>query len=347
MSRNFLYCFIVKMKEIIVLAFNLLPVLAQMSARPCIPQKADSIQVFCYPNRIVAVVPECPFGWEINQLALGGICYNGVRHPGSYSFTIVDLTPRNHSYCGTQLEVIHRKKPIYRFYNSIVSNDSTVAVRNQPVNFTFSCAYQADYTISNSVFDQKVATIYLKNGSLGTFESQLSLNFYSNSKFVDKKAAPFTIEISDIGSEVYVGVESKGLSGRFKVVLNNCWATPSPDFMYAVQWKLIADGCQADRTVIIYDNGKDSRGTFQFNSFRFQNIPKLSKVWLHCETSVCDSERLFCPLICSSRKRQAEQHGGILTAEFNLKSTSSMHLTAQKDLFYQLILLLGICAVLI
>ena len=61
--------------------------------------------VSCFPNTIIAHVPECPYGWEIAQLSLGGLCYNGVNSPGYYRFAIPDLTPRNNSYCGTQSEV--------------------------------------------------------------------------------------------------------------------------------------------------------------------------------------------------------------------------------------------------
>lgn len=55
--------------------------------------------------------------------------------------------------------------------------------------------------------------------------------------------------------------------------------------------------CPTDETVLVHENGKDHRATFQFNAFRFQNIPKLSKVWLHCETFICDSEKLSCPVV--------------------------------------------------
>ncbi|KAH0506984.1 Beta-tectorin [Microtus ochrogaster] len=116
-------------------------------------------------------------------------------------------------------------------------------------------------------------------------------------KFSTKKEAPFILETSEIGSDLFAGVEAKGLSTRFKVVLNSCWATPSADFMYPLQWQLINKGCPTDETVFVHENGKDHRATFQFNAFRFQNIPKLSKVWLHCETFICDSEKLSCPVV--------------------------------------------------
>lgn len=65
----------------------------------------DAILVYCYPKTIITKIPECPYGWEVNQLALGGVCYNGVHDSGYYQFTIPDLSPKNKSYCGTQSDV--------------------------------------------------------------------------------------------------------------------------------------------------------------------------------------------------------------------------------------------------
>lgn len=47
------------------------------------------------------------------------------------------------------------KDPKYIFYNSIVSNDTSLTVRNQPVNYTFSCLYRAAYLVNNAVFSQR------------------------------------------------------------------------------------------------------------------------------------------------------------------------------------------------
>lgn len=47
------------------------------------------------------------------------------------------------------------KDPKYIFYNSVVSNDSSLTVRNQPVNYTFSCTYRAAYLVNNAVFSQR------------------------------------------------------------------------------------------------------------------------------------------------------------------------------------------------
>ncbi|KAM3835348.1 beta-tectorin isoform 4-T7 [Vipera latastei] len=307
-----------------MLVFLLWVILAQGFAVPCSPNKADVILVYCYPKTIITKIPECPYGWEVNQLALGGICYNGIHDAGYYQFIIPDLSPQNKSYCGTQSDF---KNPVYHFYNSVTSNDSTVIVKSQPVNYSFTCTYQANYLVNHAAFDQRVATVHVKNGSAGSFESQLSLNFYSNAKFSNKKEAPFIVDTSEIGSDVFAGVEAKGLSHRFKVVLSSCWATPSSEYFYQIQWPLITKGCATDDSILVHENGKNSRATFQFNAFRFQNIPKLSKA-------------------CAKRREHMEQTGGVLIAEFIVRSKGlSRHYTL--SVISHLFLLLGICVVLV
>ncbi|XP_035258152.1 beta-tectorin isoform X3 [Anguilla anguilla] len=292
--------------------------------------------ISCFPNTIIANVPECPYGWEVEHLSLGGVCYSGVNILGYYRFTIPDLTPKNHSYCGTLSEYMGGKDPKYVFYNSIVSNDTSLTVRNQPVNYTFSCTYRAAYLVNNAVFSQsvfidtfafsRVATVYVNNGSIGTFKSQLSMNVFTNSKFLYAKDAPFVIDTSEIGSEVFIGIEAKGLSNRFKVVITNCWATPSPYSTDRKRWSLIINSCSADKTVTIFENAKDSKSMFKFHSFRFQRLEKVSTVWLHCEVHVCDSEKLYClPAPCSSRHStlESDTSGGVLTMEFQIKAEGS------------------------
>uniref|UniRef100_A0A3P8SB75 Tectorin beta n=1 Tax=Amphiprion percula TaxID=161767 RepID=A0A3P8SB75_AMPPE len=270
----------------------------KFSAKPLI--KLYYVMVSCFPNAIIANVPECPYGWEIEQLSLGGVCYTGIHSPGYYRFIIPDLTPRNHSYCGTQSEYMPGKDPKYIFYNSIVSNDTSLTVRNQPVNYTFSSPLQ-DWRQKKCIY------------------------ILQNSKFLYAKDAPYVIDTSEIGSEVFIGIEAKGLSNRFKVVISNCWATPTPYSTDRKRWSLIINSCSSDNTVTIFENAKDSRSMFKFNSFRFQRLEKVSTVWLHCEVQVCDGERLVCQPVrtspCNVRSQSADidPSGGILTAEFHIK----------------------------
>lgn len=53
------------------------------------------------------------------------------------------------------LQYLPGKDPKHLFFNSIVSNDTSLTVRNQPVNYTFSCTYRAAYLVNNAVFSQR------------------------------------------------------------------------------------------------------------------------------------------------------------------------------------------------
>lgn len=63
---------------------------------------------------------------------------------------------------------------------------------------------------------------------------------------------------------------------------------------------LSSDSCSSDNTVTIFENAKESRSMFKFNSFRFQRLEKVSTVWLHCEVQVCDGDRLVCQPVSSA-----------------------------------------------
>lgn len=67
-----------------------------------------------------------------------------------------------------------------------------------------------------------------------------------------------------------------------------------------VKPSLSSNSCSSDNTVTIFENAKDSRSMFKFNSFRFQRLEKVSTVWLHCEVQVCDGDRLVCQPVSSS-----------------------------------------------
>ncbi|MGH0150293.1 UNVERIFIED_CONTAM: hypothetical protein FKN15_017274 [Acipenser sinensis] len=396
----------------------------------CPPQKADFVMVSCFPNAIIANVLECPYGWEMNQLSLGGVCYSGINSPGYFRFAIPDLTPKNNSYCGTQSEYVGGKEPKYIFYNSIVSNDTSLTIRNQPVNYSFSCSYKASYLVNSAVFSQRVATVYINNGSVGSFRSQLSMNVFTNSKFLHTKDAPYTIDTSDIGSEVFIGIEAKGLSSRtflffalafqyvggkepkyifynsivsndtsltirnqpvnysfscsYKAsylvnsavfsqrvatvyinngsvgsfrsqlsmnVFTNSKFLHTKDAPYTIdtsdigsevfigiEAKGLSSSCSVDNTATIFENGKDSRSMFKFNSFRFQLMEKVSTVWLHCQVQICDSEKRTCQPThpCTVRSQNTDPEGGVLSAEFQLKDSPVLSLLGFLTLFVSL-----------
>lgn len=105
----------------------------------CIIFLSDVILVYCYPKTIITKIPECPYGWEVNQLALGGVCYNGIHDLGYYQFTIPDLSPKNKSYCGTQSEVRLSRSTLLRW-----TQKSTGLAWESPVCFSLEWSFSTD-----------------------------------------------------------------------------------------------------------------------------------------------------------------------------------------------------------
>lgn len=60
-----------------------------------------------------------------------------------------------YSSLGCSPQFMPGKDPKYIFFNSIVSNDTLLTVRHQPVNYTFSCVYRAAYLVNHAVFSQR------------------------------------------------------------------------------------------------------------------------------------------------------------------------------------------------
>lgn len=65
------------------------------------------------------------------------------------------------------------KNPVYHFYNSIVSNDSSVIVKSQPVNYSFTCTYNANYLVNQAAFDQRYVLFWERTSH--RFQHHISL----------------------------------------------------------------------------------------------------------------------------------------------------------------------------
>lgn len=118
------------------------------------------------------------------------------------------------------------------------------------------------------------------------------------------------------GSEVLLPVENilyvgallnRGDTSRFKLLLTNCYATPSEDKNDIVKYFIIRNRCpnRRDSTINVEENGVSSESRFSVQMFMFAGNYDL--VFLHCEVYLCDSTTEQCQPSCStSRLRSSE-----------------------------------------
>ncbi|XP_072254427.1 uromodulin-like 1 [Pyxicephalus adspersus] len=106
----------------------------------------------------------------------------------------------------------------------------------------------------------------------------------------------FTLSATD---DITVQIRIRTDQSQFKVVINECWATPTEDAYDPMSFPFIQNSCALANTfTTILMNGVSSNATFQTKIFSFVNNPI---VYLHCRLSVCQEESPnSCKPLCSN-----------------------------------------------
>ncbi|KAM8976973.1 uromodulin-like 1 [Pelodytes ibericus] len=92
----------------------------------------------------------------------------------------------------------------------------------------------------------------------------------------------FTLSASD---DVKIQIRIKTEDPQFKVVISDCWATPTESSQDAISFPFIKNSCVLPNTYTsILTNGISNNASFQTKIFSFVNNPV---VYLHCKLHVC------------------------------------------------------------
>ncbi|CAI9614435.1 unnamed protein product [Staurois parvus] len=119
----------------------------------------------------------------------------------------------------------------------------------------------------------------------------------------------FTLSATD---DITVRIWIRTEEDQFKVVINECWATPTENAYGPVSFPFIKDSCALANTfTTIQTNGVSSNATFQTKIFSFVNNPI---VYLHCRLSVCrEVIPNTCKPSCSSSRASVRSGENVFT----------------------------------
>ncbi|XP_077335963.1 uromodulin-like 1 isoform X1 [Lithobates pipiens] len=119
----------------------------------------------------------------------------------------------------------------------------------------------------------------------------------------------FTLSATD---DITVRIWIRTEEDQFKVVINECWATPTEHAYDPVSFPFIKDSCALGNTfTTIQTNGVSSNATFQTKIFSFVNNPI---VYLHCRLSVCrEVTPNACKPSCSSYRASVRSGDNVFT----------------------------------
>uniref|UniRef100_A0A2K6V5W6 Uromodulin like 1 n=1 Tax=Saimiri boliviensis boliviensis TaxID=39432 RepID=A0A2K6V5W6_SAIBB len=154
------------------------------------------------------------------------------------------------------------------------------------------CAFQNDLLISSGFTPEwGVYTVVEDLHGAGHFVTEMQL-------FVGDSPIPQNYSVS-ASDDVKIEVGLYRQKSNLKVVLMECWATPSSNARDPVTFSFISNSCPVPNTYThVIENGNSSRAQFKLRIFSFIHN---SVVYLHCRLRICmDSPGATCKINCNN-----------------------------------------------
>ncbi|XP_055483606.1 pancreatic secretory granule membrane major glycoprotein GP2 [Psammomys obesus] len=200
------------------------------------------------------------------------------------------------SDCGNILE----SNGTHASYRNTLSLATDFIIRDFFVNVNFQCTYPLDMKISlQTALQPIVSSLNIDVDGAGEFTVRMAL-FQDQGYTQPYEGAKVVLPVE---SMLYVGaILERGDASTFKLLLRNCYATPTEDRNDPLKYFIIKDSCpnQRDATINVEENGVSSESRFSVQMFMFAGNYDL--VFLHCEVHLCDSSREQCEPLCSTSR---------------------------------------------
>ncbi|PIO41117.1 Zona pellucida-like domain-containing protein 1 [Aquarana catesbeiana] len=274
------------------------------------PANSD-LTVTCGPSSIVLSINACPIQYaefDPTMLTLNGnhslgYCNgtidNSVEPPVvTFNFPINDTTQNS---CGNVITIENNVGTgdfhefsnvetvvISGYVNTPVTPNAGLISYSTNLNYNFSCYYPLQYLLSNIELLTSSANVAV-NTNNGSFISTLSMQLYADANFtiplqVNGTALP-------LKQNVYVQVTATNLTANFNVLLDECFATPSPLSTTIDKFSLLTGCSSANKTTVII-NGAGKSAQFSFQTFRFlqHSGQPVSTIYISCITRLCQPQ---------------------------------------------------------
>ncbi|NXL44066.1 ZPLD1 protein, partial [Podilymbus podiceps] len=313
---------------LLLLTIKVLSVTAQFNGYNCdanlhsrFPAERD-INVFCGVQTITMKINFCTVlfsGYSETDLALNGKhgdahCRGFINNNTFPAVVIFIINLSTLESCGNTL-VVSSTRGINAYGNTSVvqignvsgyidTPDPPTIISYLPgLLYKFSCSYPLEYLVNNTQLASSSAAISVRENN-GTFISTLNLLLYNDSTYSQQLLIPSTG--LPLKTKIYAAVRATNLDGRWNVLMDYCYTTPSGNPSDDLRYDLFFS-CDKDPQTTIIENGKSQMGRFSFEVFRFvkHKNQKMSTVFLHCVTKLCRADD--CPFlvpICSNRERR-------------------------------------------
>ncbi|XP_064300375.1 uromodulin-like 1 [Phalacrocorax carbo] len=233
----------------------------------------DAVRVFCENEKIILAVEKRFLRQEsIPETSL----YLGEPHCNvSISNGTHVVLQAGWSNCGTEVETNITNTIV----KTILRNDINAqgVIHRLKVASPIHCVFQNDLLTSSGYTAEGLYTIFEDLHGSGHFRTEMQL-FIGNSPIPKN----FNVSASD---DVLIEVGIQRADSKFKVVLTDCWATPTNNSLDPFSFTFISNSCPIPNTyTTLLENGNSSKARFKMKIFSFINN---SVVYLHCKIRIC------------------------------------------------------------
>ncbi|XP_009873374.1 PREDICTED: uromodulin-like 1, partial [Apaloderma vittatum] len=233
----------------------------------------DAVTVFCEIEKIILAVQKSFLQREsIPETSL----YLGEPHCNvSISNGTHVVLEAGWSDCGTEVETNMTNTVV----KTILRNDVSAQdiIHHLKVASPIHCVFQNDLLTSSGYTAEGLYTIFEDLHGSGRFRTEMQL-FIGNSPIPKN----FSVSASD---DVLIEVGIQRADSKLKVVLTDCWATPTNNSVDPLSFAFISNSCPIPNTyTTLLENGNSSKAQFKMKIFSFVNN---SVVYLHCKIRIC------------------------------------------------------------
>ncbi|KAI5620781.1 zona pellucida-like domain-containing protein 1 [Silurus asotus] len=289
----------------------------------------DDLRVHCGVNSINLEVNLCTAQWagfDPMGLALNGM-HNNTQCKGTIDTSVdppviryqLAVNDSQGNLCRQSLQIVNEvpsaSGPFSQFstiqsviitsYIDTPTSSSGVVSYSTDLFYQFTCRYPLEYLINNTEIVASSVSV-ATNDKNGSFIDTLSMSVYNDTTFSYQLVVPPSG--LQLRSKVYVEAKAVNLSGNFNLLMDHCFATPSPYTTNNSEQFDFFTVCNSDSRTSILSNGISKIGRFSFEAFRFvehRNQDK-SSIFIHCILRLCEPDKCLNIInACNGRKKRA------------------------------------------
>ncbi|XP_056348014.1 uromodulin-like 1 [Oenanthe melanoleuca] len=248
----------------------------------------EAVSVFCEMERIVLAIQKRFLQQESipeSSLFLGQPGCNVSTSNGTHV-----VLQAGWSDCGTQVETNTTTTVV----KTTLWNDASAqgVIHHLNAASPIHCVFQNDVLTSSGYTAGGLYTIFEDLHGSGHLRTEMQL-------FIGNSPVPKNFSIS-ASEDVLIQVGMQRADNKLKVVLTDCWATPTNNSVDPLSFVFISNSCPIPNTyTMLLENGNSSKAQFKMRIFSFVNN---SVVYLHCRIRIClESPGSTCRTRCHAR----------------------------------------------